>query len=142
MPKAKAMAEPTKKKQKKTKPVEEEEEEQPVDPMLDDDDDNDDDDEQGQNFTMQAGVIASTFSPIETAQEKFRSPVLSPQLKSNRKKRATKKYSYSYDTPKNTQRTPSIIINNDNDYENTPLMSTPNNLSFGSCASDGLSADV
>jgi len=108
----------------------------------DDDDDNDDDDEQGQNFTMQAGVIASTFSPIETAQEKFRSPVLSPQLKSNRKKRATKKYSYSYDTPKNTQRTPSIIINNDNDYENTPLMSTPNNLSFGSCASDGLSADV
>ena len=113
-----------------------------VDDDDDDDDDNDDDDEQGQNFTVQAGVIASTFSPIETAQEKFRSPVLSPQLKSNRKKRATKKYSYSYDTPKNTQRTPSIIINNDNDYENTPLMSTPNNLSFGSCASDGLSADV
>ena len=44
MPKAKAMAEPTKKKQKK--PVEEEEEEQPVDPMLADDDDDDDDDDE------------------------------------------------------------------------------------------------
>ena len=47
MPKAKAMAEPTKKQKKtKTKPVEEEEEEQPVDPMLEDDDDNDDDDDE------------------------------------------------------------------------------------------------
>ena len=67
-------------------------------------------------FKISQGVISSTFSPLENAQEKFRSPIMSPPLKSGTKRpkkgggNTPRTPSYNYDIDVVGSPTPSVNI--------------------------------
>jgi len=102
-------------------------------------------------FNIKKGVISSTFSPLETAEAKFRSPIMSPSLKegggvtisSTSKKKTRRKLKtpqYNYDVHAPTTLTPKTLLSA---RILNQTQSTPSSVkSYGSCASDGLFADV